>query len=420
MRSSHLKTSYRPWLLMTLLLLLLLILLLVGSGVYFYYQNTSWATVHYLTPDDEIAERVRIGKEHALHGPVEIEGYTFLHWRDEQGNAEKRESVTVYEDVWYAAEYAIALTRDEHPVYLFPDENGYYRPQDPMLRSDVVTMLHILLGKPGGSGSFLDVDAKAPYAKAAAALKDLGLISGSRLHPDEAITRGELLEMLAVLYPSAKEDYVFADVEKGQPFYDACWQYCRCVPHSIFTVGQANMPLKGIHQLLQALPDIVRQYPDTTVRIAGDKVMAHDFRHRMTYGQYMQHLIRRHHLQDHVTFLGALNAEQIVRELERANIFILPSSIENSPNALGEAQLAGTPCVAANVGGVADLVPDSTCGQLYPYDNTQALSNAVCRTFKTSDSFDNAPMRRISRERHNPETNRNRLVQIYHSILQDS
>ncbi|MBQ5405189.1 MAG: transglutaminase domain-containing protein [Oscillospiraceae bacterium] len=218
------KTSFRIYLKVTLFVLLAVAVVLgaVGAWLYHDHKSKSWATVHYLTPDGESIERVRLGEEHTLLVPEEIEGYTFLRWRDEQGNTEKRDSITVHEDVWYAADYAIALETKEHPVYLFPDENGYYRPQDPMLRSDAVTMLHILLGKPSGSGSFLDVAKKAPYAKAAAALRELGVISGSRLHPDEAITRGELLEMLATLYPAAKEGYVFADLEPGQPFYDAC------------------------------------------------------------------------------------------------------------------------------------------------------------------------------------------------------
>ena len=210
---------------LTVLISVLLTLAAVaGVGVYLYrdYMSKNFATVHYLIPDDEITERVRIGEEHTIRPAEEIAGYTFLHWRDEQGNTEKRESIRVFEDVWYAADYALALETEEHPVYLFADENGYYRPQDPMLRSDAVTMLHILLGKPSGSGSFLDVPKRAPYAKAAAALRELGVISGSRLHPDEAITRGELLEMLAALFPEAKEEYVFADLEKGQNFYDAC------------------------------------------------------------------------------------------------------------------------------------------------------------------------------------------------------
>ncbi len=199
-----------------------LLFAMIGGLLYLNYRRKNFATVHYLLPDDEITERVRIGKEHAILPAEELEGYTFLRWRDEQGNTEKRESIRVFEDVWYAADYALALETEAHPVYLFTDESGYYRPQDPMLRADAVTMLHILLGKPSGSGSFLDVPKRAPYAKAAAALQELGVISGSRLHPEEAVTKGELLEMLASLYPEAKEDYAFADLEKGQNFYDAC------------------------------------------------------------------------------------------------------------------------------------------------------------------------------------------------------
>ena len=165
------KLSYKIYLTITLTLLFVLVLL---GAAYAYYYSNDWAYVHYLTPDDEIVAKVRIGREHTILDGVEQEGYTFLRWRDEQGNAEKRETITVYEDVWYAADYAIALMTDEHPVYLFPDEDGFYRPHDLMLRSDAVTMLHILLGKPAGSGSFLDVAAKAPYAKAAAALQELG------------------------------------------------------------------------------------------------------------------------------------------------------------------------------------------------------------------------------------------------------
>ncbi len=203
-------------------LLTLTAVALVGVFLRNNYISKQVATVHYLIPDDEITVQVRIGDEHTILPAEEIAGYTFLRWRDEQGNTEKRESIRVYEDLWYAADYAIALETEEHPVYLFTDKNGYYRPNDPMLRSDAVVMLHVLLGKPAGNGGFLDVPKRASYAKAAAALRELGVISGSRLHPDEAITRGELLEMLATLYPAPREEYTFADLEPGQPFYEAC------------------------------------------------------------------------------------------------------------------------------------------------------------------------------------------------------
>ena len=214
------KTINRPYL--KLCFVVVVVLMAVLGVLHQLYLSYGWVNVHYLTPEGEIVERARQGGEYTLRGPEEIEGYTFLRWLDEQGNPETRKSFTVYTDVWYAAEYAMALLTDEHPAYLFADEEGFYRPGDPMLRSDAVQMLYILLGKPAGSGSFPDVPKKAPYAKAAGALQSLGILPNGRLHPDEAITRGELLEMLASLYPEAKKEYRFSDLEPGDPYYEVC------------------------------------------------------------------------------------------------------------------------------------------------------------------------------------------------------
>ena len=79
------KTSFRIYLKVTLFVLLAVAVVLgaVGAWLYHDHKSKSWATVHYLTPDGENIERVRLGEEHTLLVPEEIEGYTFLRWRDE-------------------------------------------------------------------------------------------------------------------------------------------------------------------------------------------------------------------------------------------------------------------------------------------------------------------------------------------------
>ena len=47
-------------------------------------------------------------------------------------------------------------------------------------------------------------------------------------------------------------------------FYEGQWQPEHCEPYSIF-VSQADYPLKGLHYLLQALPQIRRNIPGTGV-----------------------------------------------------------------------------------------------------------------------------------------------------------
>ncbi len=58
---------------------------------------------------------------------------------------------------------------------------------------------------------------------------------------------------------------------------------------------------------------------------------------------------------------------------------MLPSHIENSPNALCEAMLVGTPCIAAFVGGVPSLVRHGEEGLLYHDADPFALAGAVDR-----------------------------------------
>lgn len=65
-------------------------------------------------------------------------------------------------------------------------------------------------------------------------------------------------------------------------FYTGKWQYEKCSPHTIF-VSQAYYPIKGLHQVLKALPMIIREYPDVNVRVAGNNVLKYSIRNRTTY-----------------------------------------------------------------------------------------------------------------------------------------
>ena len=58
-----------------------------------------------------------------------------------------------------------------------------------------------------------------PCFEAAACLKDLGILSGKRLHPDEKLTRGELIKTLCAFYPETDETFLFQDLDESSPLY---------------------------------------------------------------------------------------------------------------------------------------------------------------------------------------------------------
>ena len=62
-----------------------------------------------------------------------------------------------------------------------------------------------------------------------------------------------------------------------------------------------------------------------------------------------------------------------------AELMVLPSHSEGSPNVLLEAMAAGLPSIATRVGGVPELVRDGESALLVPADDPEALANAIRR-----------------------------------------
>ena len=108
------------------------------------------------------------------------------------------------------------------------------------------------------------------------------------------------------------------------------------------------------------------------------------------------------------------------KQLLASNIYVLPSYIENSPNSLGEAQLLGVPCIAADVGGVPDLISNQDCEVSYRFEDYELLAYHICQFFHKNENFDNRALREIAAERYNRKKNVNDLLNIYADISKNS
>lgn len=213
-------------------------------------------------------------------------------------------------------------------------------------------------------------------------------------------------------------EYHFCNETLRSDFYDGSrWIYNKCNKHSIF-LSQAGYPIKGLHQVLKAMPFILRHYPDTSIRIAGTDITKSSTlseKLRLSgYGRYIKRLINKNALEDKVTFTGSLNGEQMKQEYLRTNVFVCPSTIENSPNSLGEAQILGTPCIASYVGGIPDMMKGNE-ENLYRFEEVEMLAEKVCRVF--ADAEKQVDMHVIAAERHSPNLNCSILFSIYKTII---
>lgn len=213
--------------------------------------------------------------------------------------------------------------------------------------------------------------------------------------------------------------YHFCNEILRKEFYDGSrWEYNKCMKHTIF-LSQAGYPLKGLHQVIKAMPLILRYYPDTTIRIAGRDITRNDgiwgLLHFTGYGKIIMRLIKKYNLENKITFLGSLNAEQMKNEYLNCNIFVCPSSIENSPNSLGEAQILGVPCIASYVGGIPDMMQGNE-EALYRFEEIEMLADKICNIFTCFSPNKNNIMMNNAKDRHNVNNNILQLISIYRQL----
>ena len=215
--------------------------------------------------------------------------------------------------------------------------------------------------------------------------------------------------------------YHFLNETLRDSFYEGdCWSLDKCKRHTIF-VSNSGAPLKGAHQILKALPIILDRYPDTIVNFCGINVMNSDLKliiRFQGYHLYLRKLVKKLKLQNHVSFLGTLSERQMKQAFLDANVYVMPSAIENSPNSLCEAQIMGVPVVASYCGGTPSLIIDGETGFLYRYEEYVQLAQLIIRLFEKKDfSMLSRREQDVARIRHNRKNNSRQLIDIYNKIM---
>ena len=195
------------------------------------------------------------------------------------------------------------------------------------------------------------------------------------------------------------------------------WDYSKCRKYSIF-VSQASYPVKGFHYLLQALPYIIKDYPDTCVYVSGIDIM--NSKEKEPYAVYLASLIECLELGSYVSFLGILNESEMVYQYLNANVFVSTSTVENESNSLSEARLIGTPSVVSFVGGTYIRINHGKDGFLYPHDEPVLLAYYIKKLFLNTQNvcseISGNAVETIKKYTH-PLKNAEQNIEIYEEIM---
>ncbi|GAA6617028.1 glycosyltransferase family 4 protein [Scytonema sp. NUACC26] len=122
---------------------------------------------------------------------------------------------------------------------------------------------------------------------------------------------------------------------------------CPVAPYTLISVGTLTQLYKAPDIVIDAIAICVQQGLDLQLVWVGD-------------GKYKQELEARTQmrgLSKRVSFCGQLNSrEEVIKQLDRADLFVLPSRQEGLPRAIIEAMARGLPCIGSSVGGFAELL----------------------------------------------------------------
>lgn len=120
-----------------------------------------------------------------------------------------------------------------------------------------------------------------------------------------------------------------------------------------------------------------------------------------------------------IRLMGALPAEELAKNLLQANAYVQVSHIENSPNSLCEAMMAGTPVIASFAGGTASLMQDGITGTLVQDGDPYVLAGGMQEIIEHPENYIRMAeaARQMAQKRHDVQTVVDQLLNAYRAIM---
>jgi len=151
---------------------------------------------------------------------------------------------------------------------------------------------------------------------------------------------------------------------------DADAQPSRIEKNSILFTGWTH-PRKGLKVVVEAIAYVVRSFPDARLYAIGG---SYDKR----YEDLLAQIIKKNKLENNINLLGKKPYSIVKQYIRKANILVIPEQWETiAPNALTEGMVFGKAVVAANIGGILDVIKDGENGLLAKYNEPEDYAKKI-------------------------------------------
>lgn len=142
----------------------------------------------------------------------------------------------------------------------------------------------------------------------------------------------------------------------------------------VLSVGRL-IERKGVDMTLRAMPKILEKCPNTHHLIVGEG----------EYRNQLRHIVQTLRLESHVTFTGAIPAEELAKHYQLCDVFVMPNRELSNHDTEGfglvflEANASRKAVVAGRAGGTVEAVRDGENGLLVDGTQVNEIAQAVIR-----------------------------------------
>lgn len=199
--------------------------------------------------------------------------------------------------------------------------------------------------------------------------------------------------------------YNSVDAEKFSPSKN------RSIPQreTILFTGRL-IAAKGIKYLVEAIPKVLREYPDTLFIFIG---AGNSLPYRKRLGELGIP-------EKNFRFLGYLKeSSELVEYYRASSVFVAPTLYENLPIRVLEAMACGVPVVASNVCAIPEAIDNGVNGILIQPGSIEELADAICCLLRDPNlrrkMGDNA--RKTVLEKFDWNVNAVKTAEVYRQIL---
>ena len=201
--------------------------------------------------------------------------------------------------------------------------------------------------------------------------------------------------------PDAVDGDTFTLPEPGQ----------RSIPNQIIFVG-AIRPVKGVDILLRAVRLLVDVGRDVKLVLVGESY----FRNYQKEYDRLRQMAADLGIAESVNFAGKKPLTELVREIQKSALLVLPSRAESFGMVLVEALACGTPVVGTRCGGPEDIVNEEV-GVLVAPEDPQALAAGIAQVLDRRGEYHPAKLRTYALERFGLDSVGQRLERLYAEAL---